>query len=91
MADRKRAKITLSMEELNASLDSFLVEAPTDRQGRVVAREDTFEIDCTNGATCNFKCGPTAWWECGPTSIASGCDTVETCWSCYGNTCVYVC
>ena len=83
MADRKRAKITLSMEDLNASLDTFLVEPPAyARRGQVIAREDTVELNCTNGATCNFKCGPTAYWECGETSIDWGCDTVETCWSC---------
>jgi hypothetical protein len=67
--------ITLSMEELESSLDSFLVEAPESAvRGRVVAASDTYDLDCTNGATCNFKCGPTNYWECGPTSIATGCE-----------------
>ena len=41
MANEKRAKITLSMEDLKASLDSFLVEPPkADRRG-VLAAEAT--------------------------------------------------
>lgn len=84
---RARGKITLSMEELSASLDSFLVEPRGTRRGRVVAAEDTAEINCTGGATCNFKCGDTAYWECGDTSLPGGCDTwVNTCYSC-GYTC----
>ena len=89
---RAHAKITLSMEDLNASLESFLVQPQASRRGRVVAAEDTFDIDCTEGATCNFKCGATEYWECGPTSVAQGCDSAATCFSCvctdgpYGDT-----
>jgi hypothetical protein len=74
---RASAKITLSMDELGASLDSFLVEPEAARRGHVIAAEET-----ASGVTCNFKCGPTAYWECGETSVAQGCDTVATCWSC---------
>ena len=81
---RPARKITLSAEELSASLDSFLVGAPEIlARGPVVAREDTFDIDCTDGATCNFKCGPTAYWECGPSSFEATCDSLaDTCYSC---------
>ena len=89
MANGKRLggptrKITLSMDDLNASLDSFLVgPPPVPVRGPVVAREDTAELNCTDGATCNFKCGPTAYWECGETSLEYGCDTLAgTCYSC---------
>lgn len=83
----RRAKITLSMDELNASLDSFQVE-PT--RGRVVAAADTLDIDCTDGATCNFKCGPTAYWECGPTTPYDTCGTTldASCFSCAYPYCV---
>lgn len=64
MASHKRPKITLSMEDLEASLDSFLVEPPKAARRGVVAAEATLELNCTGGATCNFKCGPTAYWEC---------------------------
>jgi hypothetical protein len=87
MADDTRAKITLSKDDLEASLDSFLTESPeVGTRGRVVAAEDTVDLDCTSGATCNFKCGPTAYWECGPTSYEATCDTfIGTCYSCgYG-------
>jgi len=80
---RVSAKITLSMDELNASLDSFLVE-PLEggTRGHVVAAQET-----AAGVTCNFKCGPTAYWECGPTSLEGTCDTfIGTCYSC-GMTC----
>lgn len=90
---RASAKLTLSMDDLNASLDSFLVEPQqATRRGRVVAAADTYDLDCTEGATCNFKCGETAYWECGVTSVATGCDSAETCFSCvctdgpYGDT-----
>lgn len=67
-------KLRLSMGDLNASLDSFLVQAPaTDLRGPVVAAEDTAALNCTNAATCNIKCGPTAYWECGPTSVYYTC------------------
>ena len=87
VSGRPRRKITLSMDELNASLDSFLVEPPeAATRGHVVAAGSTEAQDCTfgcsDGVTCNWKCGDTAYWECGPTSVAEGCDTVETCWSC---------
>ena len=87
---RAFAKITLSTDDLTASLESFLVEPPA--RGRVVAAENTVDIDCTGGATCNFKCGPTEYWECGVTSVATGCDSAVTCFSCvctdgpYGDT-----
>ncbi len=80
-------KIKLTINELNASLDSFLVESPeTATRGQVVSAEDTAALNCTNAATCNFKCGPTAYWECGPTSLNGTCDTwLDTCYSCgYG-------
>lgn len=77
-------KFTLSMDDLNASLDSFVVEPPSTARGRVVAAEATVEINCTNGATCNFKCGPTAYWECA-TMPEGGCpeSNATNCFSCY--------
>jgi hypothetical protein len=67
-------KLKLSMGDLDASLDSFLVEAPAaGMRGPVAAAEDTVALNCTNAATCNVKCGPTAYWECGPTSVYSTC------------------
>lgn len=80
MSDNKRAKIKLSMEDLTVSLDSFLVEPRANaRRGHVVAAEET-----EGGFTCNFKCGPTAYWECA-TTPEGGCpeSAATNCFSCY--------
>jgi hypothetical protein len=73
------------MDDLNASLDSFLVEPPVAGiRGRVFAAEDT-----EAGYTCNVKCGPSAYWEC-YTLPEWGCiESYDACQT--GNTCYPVC
>ncbi|MBB4634286.1 hypothetical protein [Longimicrobium terrae] len=68
-------KMALSMADLDASLDSFLVEpAELGVRGRVYAAEITEAANCTlGGFTCNEKCGETGYWQCGPTSIYTTC------------------
>jgi hypothetical protein len=45
--------------------------------------------DTSSGYTCNSKCGPTQWWECGPTAQEYTCAYVPP--YCTGDTGCFGC
>ncbi|HYH82619.1 MAG TPA: hypothetical protein VEX86_22700 [Longimicrobium sp.] len=87
-----------ALDDLDAALEALrVVPLGDDLLGRTPRAEDTAELNCTGGATCNFKCGPTAYWECGPSAGGScqyTCDGSNTCaGACstsYETSCAYV-
>lgn len=67
-----------ALEDLDSAFANLEVKPLSNADlGRVVGA--TLDIGETCGATCNSKCGPTAYWECG--GGTNTCDEV----ACYTN------
>ncbi|HYH82618.1 MAG TPA: hypothetical protein VEX86_22695 [Longimicrobium sp.] len=80
-----------ALDDLDAALEALrVVPLGDDVLVRTPHADATYEINCTNGATCNFKCGPTAYWECGPSSEGSCGATCEGQNTCFGACDTYV-
>ena len=59
----KKKKLAKALEELDKAFENLEVQPLAEES---LSRAAGGATD-GGGFTCNFKCGPTGYWECGPT------------------------
>ncbi len=82
-------KTKLSLDDLK--VQSF-VTSIDENEGRKVKGGYTDPPLCNSNFTCNFKCGDTAYWECGDTEFCTNtCGPDTLCTQTYGHCCTQSC
>ncbi|MCP4655178.1 MAG: hypothetical protein GY856_07135 [bacterium] len=71
---KKKKRLARALKDLDQAFENLEVKplAKAD-MGRVAG--GTLETRYPGGFTCNFKCGNTSFWECGP-SAGGTCDNL---------------
>jgi len=66
----KKKKLAKALRDLDKAFENLEIQPlAKDGLGRVVG--GTF--GCTDSVTCNFKCGPTGYWECVDSEAYESC------------------
>jgi hypothetical protein len=83
-ADKKNLMESIMSKKLKLTLDEIKVSSFVTTLDKIDSKKanggETEGVLCNSNFTCNFKCGETAYWECGNTSFCTNTCTWPKCY-----------